>query len=103
MKLRAALLPLFVLLISCAASTPPPAAPSGGPPPAPAEAAQHAAVADAPSEANAAVPVRAHNATWGSRTALVTIVEYSDFQCPYCQRTVATVARIRETYGPETV
>jgi protein-disulfide isomerase len=55
------------------------------------------------SEEDAAVPVSLGNPTWGSRTALVTIVEYADFECPFCARAEATLSRIRETYGPETV
>jgi protein-disulfide isomerase len=113
MNVRAALLPLLLVLslAACPAPTPPPAAaagvaasagagttaPFGGTPGAP------SGKDAAPSEATAAVPVRSHNATWGSRTALVTIVEFSDFQCPYCQRALATLARVREAYGPDTV
>jgi protein-disulfide isomerase len=29
----------------------------------------------------------------------VTVLEFSDFQCPYCIRARPTVARVRETYG----
>jgi len=29
----------------------------------------------------------------------VVIVEFSDFECPFCQRAQATTAKIRETYG----
>jgi len=35
----------------------------------------------------------------GNAAAPVTILEFSDFQCPYCVRSRPTVARIRETYG----
>ena len=35
----------------------------------------------------------------GPWDAPVTIVEYSDFQCPFCARVGPTVARIEETYG----
>jgi protein-disulfide isomerase len=37
--------------------------------------------------------------TRGSKTAPVTIVEYSDFQCPYCLRVRPSINRIREVYG----
>ena len=35
----------------------------------------------------------------GSAMAPVTVLEFSDFQCPYCVRSRPTVAKIRETYG----
>jgi len=35
----------------------------------------------------------------GPAKADVTIVEYSDFQCPFCARVVPTLNQIRETYG----
>jgi protein-disulfide isomerase len=57
----------------------------------------------APPEDNAGVPVGPTDPRWGSRTAPVTIVEFADFQCPFCARAEPTLARIRETYGPERV
>ena len=41
--------------------------------------------------------------TWGSNKAPVTIVEFSDFQCPFCARAVPTLERIKQEYGPEKV
>jgi len=35
----------------------------------------------------------------GNPQAPVTVVEFSDFQCPYCVRARPTVNRVRETYG----
>ena len=35
----------------------------------------------------------------GPADALVTIVEFSEFQCPFCSRVNPTMAKIRETYG----
>ncbi len=37
----------------------------------------------------------------GPDAAPVTIVVWSDFQCPYCQRSVAVVAKLREKYGDD--
>lgn len=35
----------------------------------------------------------------GSEDAVVTIVEWSDFQCPFCNRVSPTLAKIEEEYG----
>jgi protein-disulfide isomerase len=37
----------------------------------------------------------------GSKDALVTIVEWSDFQCPYCARVKATLESLLQTYPQE--
>jgi predicted DsbA family dithiol-disulfide isomerase len=37
----------------------------------------------------------------GNPKAPVTVVEFSDFQCPYCVRARPTVDRVRETYGDQ--
>ena len=36
--------------------------------------------------------------SFGSKNAPVTIVEFSDFQCPFCSRVVPTLKKIKETY-----
>jgi protein-disulfide isomerase len=56
-----------------------------------------------PSEEDAAIPVSRRNPSWGSRLALVTIVAFSDFQCPFCAMVEPTLTAIREAYGPDTV
>ncbi len=47
------------------------------------------------------IPISKDDPTWGSRGALVTIVEMTDLQCQYCAKADKTVARLRETYGPD--
>jgi protein-disulfide isomerase len=37
----------------------------------------------------------------GNKDAPITIVEYSDFQCPYCGRGFQVVETVREKYGPK--
>ena len=44
-------------------------------------------------------PVSLHaDRTQGTEAAQVTFVEYSDFQCPFCQRAYPVVKQLRETY-----
>jgi protein-disulfide isomerase len=43
----------------------------------------------------AGAPVR------GPEDAAITIVEFSDFQCPYCTRVKPTLAQVREEYGDQ--
>jgi protein-disulfide isomerase len=38
---------------------------------------------------------------FGNPEASVVIVEFSDFQCPFCERATATVRQIRDTYGDD--
>jgi protein-disulfide isomerase len=35
----------------------------------------------------------------GDTDAIVTIVEYSDFECPYCAKSASTLVRLRKTFG----
>ena len=44
------------------------------------------------------VPV-GDGAVKGPKAAKVTIIEYSDFQCPYCSRVVPTIKKLTETFG----
>jgi protein-disulfide isomerase len=52
-------------------------------------------------EDDAAVPVASDDPIRGNRLALVTIVVFSDFQCPFCGRLATTFERIAETYGDD--
>jgi protein-disulfide isomerase len=53
--------------------------------------------------AQAAVPVTAADPTWGNGEAPVTMVVWSDFECPFCSRAAATVEALQRAYGPETL
>jgi protein-disulfide isomerase len=41
----------------------------------------------------------ADRAYYGPATAAITIVEYSDFQCPYCERGFRTMKEVSKAYG----
>jgi protein-disulfide isomerase len=45
------------------------------------------------------VAVAPDDASQGPATAPVTIIEFSDFQCPFCQRVAPTLKQVREKYG----
>jgi protein-disulfide isomerase len=60
-------------------------------------------VADKWSDEDSPVPVTSDDPMWGSRNALVTIVEFSDLQCPYCSRVGPTIEQIKSTYTAEKV
>jgi protein-disulfide isomerase len=47
-----------------------------------------------------AVPV-GDAAVKGNKNALVTVIAWSDFQCPFCSRVVPTLKQIEETYGKD--
>jgi protein-disulfide isomerase len=101
MNMRTVLIPLVCASIACGASAhAPKPAPVTLPSLQPAIAAVDA-LAAATREDDAVVPISARNPTWGNRTALVTVVEYSDMQCPFCAMVEPTLAALRETYGPE--
>jgi protein-disulfide isomerase len=46
-----------------------------------------------------ALPVRADDPVRGNPRAPVTIVLFSDFQCPFCSRVEPTLARVQQEYG----
>jgi protein-disulfide isomerase len=47
---------------------------------------------------NYAIPVEGRPIL-GNEEALVTIVEYSDFECPYCRKVLPTLKQVEEEYG----
>lgn len=59
----------------------------------------NAPVATESPEDDAVIPIAADDAVRGSRLAYVTIVVFSDFQCPFCTRLETTLDRVREEYG----
>lgn len=51
-------------------------------------------------EIDAAVPIAPDDPVWGSRLAPVTIVEFSDFECPFCAKAEIAIDELKRTYGP---
>jgi protein-disulfide isomerase len=49
------------------------------------------------------IPVDSKDPTWGNRGAPVTIVQFSDFQCPFCSKVEPTIDQVKTTYGPDKV
>jgi protein-disulfide isomerase len=49
------------------------------------------------------VPISSKDPMWGKRDAPVTVVIYSDFQCPYCSRVEPTLDQVKTTYGADKV
>jgi protein-disulfide isomerase len=47
------------------------------------------------------VDVPADTPVFGPKNAKVTIVEFSDFYCPFCSRVVPTLEEIKKTYGKD--
>ncbi len=68
--------------------------------------AMPAAAAEAPAPAPQPsgpvdVPLRPDDPARGNTKAPVTIVEFSDFQCPFCGRAGPTLRQIEQTYGKD--
>lgn len=52
------------------------------------------------SDRAASVPTTSDDAMWGSRDAPVTLVIFSDYLCPFCQKLESTVEELKQKYGP---
>ncbi|MBL9111216.1 MAG: thioredoxin domain-containing protein [Myxococcales bacterium] len=55
------------------------------------------------SDEESPVPVSSKDPMWGKREAPVTVVIFSDFQCPFCSRVEPTLDQVKTTYGPDKV
>ena len=53
------------------------------------------------SDDDSPIPVSANDPMWGAREAPVTLVIFSDFQCPFCSRLVPTLDQVKSQYGPQ--
>ncbi len=54
----------------------------------------------APEPDSRLIPVEDDDPTWGSASAPVTVVAFSEFECPFCARVQPTIAALQEQYGP---
>jgi protein-disulfide isomerase len=84
------------VLLGCGPALPPPAptsvqAPKG----------TDAAGALAPGEPDSLVPVEADDATNGKPDALVTLVVFLDYECPFCAEAHDTIRELRDHYSPD--
>jgi protein-disulfide isomerase len=105
-----ALVTLAALAVGCArpGGASGPNAPTAGPAPASVAARPGAplAVPAGPAGAPAAaspVPVEPDDAQWGDGAAPVTIVEFTDLECPFCARAQPALTELARRYGPHQI
>jgi protein-disulfide isomerase len=55
------------------------------------------------SDDDSPIPVSSKDPMWGNKNAPVTIVQFSDFQCPFCSRVEPTIDQVKTTYGPDKI
>jgi hypothetical protein len=98
--LSVATLAMLPASVACSGATPAAKTPAVGPSGGSALGATGPLAAAAPSEEGAIVPISATDPVWGSRRALVSIVVFGDFQCPYTAMILKTVQALEQKYGP---
>ncbi|HEY4159863.1 MAG TPA: DsbA family protein, partial [Polyangiaceae bacterium] len=97
---------LLLVVVGCTvgsrgADRPPAVAvPSAGGPGAPAVAQLATSTEQVPQPSSDPLPVTSDDPVWGSARAPVTIVEFSDLQCPFCSRVHPTLQALERKYGP---
>ena len=92
--------------LGCGGATPAPATAETAVPPltvAKGDLGAPAPLEDGTDDDSGPIPIKADDPMWGARNALVTIVEFSDFQCPYCSRVEPSLEAMKEAYGPDKV
>ncbi len=47
------------------------------------------------------IPISGQDPSWGSRNAPVTIIEFAEFECPYCKKADVTLSALKTQFGPE--
>lgn len=62
--------------------------------------AQLATSLGVPQPTSEPLPIGSDDPVWGAATAPVTIVEFSDLQCPFCSRVEPTIKSLQAKYGP---
>jgi protein-disulfide isomerase len=102
---------LIVLGSLAACGSPPPANGPNGPavvavgsgkPGAAVAAPAPAPAPEGPSlDGDARVPIEPEDPVRGNKLAYVTVVVFSDFQCPFCSRLAPTMERVREEFGSD--
>jgi protein-disulfide isomerase len=103
---RIVLLLVTALLVACGGAQP---APKGVTPAPIGSASSTPLVATGPAtpspteprEDDTKLPISGSDPQRGPRSALVTIVLFSDFQCPFCARLEPTLEQVRQTYGDD--